>query len=122
MAKDTRPLRIPDSEVTFGQAVRWARLQRGWTLRQLAAATFVSAVFWCDVEHDRRQTDRAEQLADVLGVELADLERRQGVTRGLTDWLSQNPKLVALLRDIRACRCKPSVLKALGLNGRAVRS
>lgn len=98
-------LRIPNEARTFGEALRWARKQRDMTLRQLGEAIGVSAPFLCDIEHDRRQTNRVEQLSRALGVELSDLERRQGVTEDLTDWLARNPKLVALLRDIRARRC-----------------
>lgn len=103
-------LRIPDSETTFGQALRWAREQRHMTLRQLGDAVGVTAAFLSDVEHDRRQVGDVAVYAKILMVSLADLERRQGVTADLTDWLSKNPKLLMLLRDIRANRCRPLVL------------
>lgn len=103
--------RIPKSEQTFGQAIRWAREQRRLTLRALGDAVGLSAPFLNDLEHDRRQTTKVAELASILRVHIDDLEARQGLTADLKDWLSENPKLLALLRDIRACRCKPLVLK-----------
>ena len=103
-------LRVPDSESTFGMALRWAREQRGVTLRQLGALVGVSAPFLSDVEHDRRQVQNVAAYAEALTVSLADLERRQGITRDLTDWLSKKPKLLMLLRDIRGNRVRPLVL------------
>lgn len=109
------PLRIPGAVTTFGQAIRWARRARGLTLRQLAERLGVTAPFVCDIEHDRRQTSRTAQIATALVVALEDLESREGMNEDLGDWLSRNPKLVSVIRDIRACRCKPVVLKALQL-------
>lgn len=109
-----KTLRIPTSVTTFGEAIRWAREQRRLTLRGLAAAVGVSPPFQSDLEHDRRTTTRVADYATVLGVALEDLENRQGFSRDLKDWLSKRPDLIAILRDIRACRCKPLVLKKAG--------
>ena len=108
-----RPLRIPETERTFGQALRWARGKRKMTLRKLAEAVGVDAAFVCDLEHDRRQTKKVVEFAKALGVPVADLESRQGVTEDLTDWLSKRPDVLRLIREIRACQCKPLILKEL---------
>lgn len=106
-------LRIPDSMRSFGEALRWVREQRGMTLRALAREVGVSPPFQSDLEHDRRTTAHVADYARVLGIDVAELESRQGFTRDLKDWLSEHPELIELLRDIRACHCKPLVLKRL---------
>lgn len=102
--------RIPESEQTFGQAIRWAREQRRMTLRALAAAVGVSAPFQSDLEHDRRETIKVAEYAAVLRVHLEDLEARQGLTANLKDWLSGQPELLRLLQEIHGRRVGPLVL------------
>ena len=108
-------LPIPVSEVTFGQAVRWAREQRRLTLRQLGERLGVSAVYLCDIEHDRRGQPLAAELAKVLGVRLVDLEARSGLTPDLKDWLSKRPDLIAALREVQ--RGRQLVLKGVRRRG-----
>jgi transcriptional regulator with XRE-family HTH domain len=103
-------LRIPSIVTGFGEAIRWARNERKMTLRALATTVGVTPPFQSDLEHGRRETARVAEYAKALNVELSDLECRQGVTEDLTEWLKKNPKIVKLLRDIRACRCSPLVL------------
>ena len=116
-----RRLRIPDEVQTFGQAVRWAREQRGKTLRGLAREMGITAPAVCDIEHDRRSTSRVEQIATILQVEQKDLEARLGTIVDLKDWLSKNPKLIALLRDIKAQRCSPIIIYRLAEAARKAR-
>lgn len=107
-------LRIPKGEQTFGQAIRWAREQQRLTLRQLGDSVGLSAPFLNDLEHDRRQTTKVAELASVLRVHLEDLEARQGLTADLKDWLSGQPQLLRLLREIRGRRVSPLVLRRGG--------
>ena len=99
-----KQLNIPGIVYTFGQAIRWARLAQGITLRQLATEVGVTPSFICDLEKDRRQTNRVIEFAAALGVTVEELECRQGVTEDLTDWLSKHPELIKEIRDIRAGR------------------
>ena len=108
-------LRLPERIDTYGEALNWARHERGRTLRQLADEIGVSASYIVDMEHDRRPPAKVNEIAKALNVNLADLQERAGCTRDLKDWLSKHPKLIRLLRDIQAQRCKPTVMKALGL-------
>src|SRR5437868_5021142 len=83
---------------SLGEAVRLLREEQGLTLRALAEKVGVSAPFLSDLEHGRRQTDRYEALAEALNVPVAELrELDTRVTPELKEWLTENPKLVALL-------------------------
>jgi transcriptional regulator with XRE-family HTH domain len=93
--------------------VRLLREQQGLTLRGLAEKVGVSAPFLSDVEHGRRQTDRYDELAAALHVpvdELRALDSR--IPPELKDWLSANPKLVGLLKDMHSSG-RPVPLEAL---------
>ena len=104
-------LRVPATIRTFGSAVRWLREQRRLTSRQLATAVGVSVGFVSDIEHDRRATMRVVEFALALGVDLRELEQRQGVTEDLTEWLKERPDIVRLLREIRSGRNSPTILR-----------
>ena len=83
---------------TFGERVRRLRMARGLSLRQLAKVVGVSAPFLSDLEHDRRNTSRLEELAKALGVSVSTLEESAPVSREDVEFLNKNPKLLALLR------------------------
>jgi transcriptional regulator with XRE-family HTH domain len=92
-------LRIPADVETLGRALRWAREERGLTLRALGEKVGVTASFLVDLEKDRRSTSRLPALAEALAVPLEDLERRSGrVSRDLLRWLEAHPDIVATLR------------------------
>ncbi len=91
-------LRIPPEAKTLGEAIRWAREQRGITLRELARRIDVSAPFVCDLEKDRRTSARLTEIAKALGVDVVDLETRKGVTREMAEWLRNQPGLLRVLR------------------------
>lgn len=94
-------MKFPDDIKTLGQAVYHARNERRLTIRQLADRVGVSAPFICDIEHDRRATNKLTELAEALDIPYGELEKRAGLTRELKDWLSHHPKLIQLLQDIR---------------------
>jgi transcriptional regulator with XRE-family HTH domain len=98
---------------SFGEALRWARNERRMTLRQLGVKLGLSAPFLSDVEHDRRNLNQVADAEKVLGLRPGELELRGRMSPDLADWLSTQPRLIRLIRDVRACRCKPVVLKAL---------
>lgn len=97
-------MKFPKDVKSLGQAVYHARNERKLTLRQLAQKVGLSAVFLCDVEHDRRSTSKLPELAQALQIPLVELENRAGLTKDLKDWLSHHPKLIQLLRDIQSRR------------------
>ena len=117
MTQANRPpklLEIPEHIVSFGEALYWARKERGLTLRQLAATLGLSPAFLSDCEHDRRcvASARMQALSDALDVSRGDLESRVGATKPLADWLAQEPELLELIRRIR--RAPPKlVLRAV---------
>lgn len=82
------------------------------TLRALADKIGVSAPFLSDLEHGRRQTNQYDALADALDVSVDDLRKLDGRVTDLKVWLSDNPQLVDLLRDIRDSG-KPIPIEAL---------
>jgi len=95
--------RIPEGVQSLGEAIRLLREARGLTLRGLAEKVGVSAPFLSDLEHGRRQTERYDEFAKALGVDVAalrDLDSR--VTPVLKEWLADNPKLVVLLKDMQS--------------------
>lgn len=88
--------------MTLGETIRQLREKRGMTLRALARTIGVSAAFLSDLEHDRRHTDKLEEIASALRVSAADLRALD--TRlpfDLKKWIEENPKVVALLRDMK---------------------
>ena len=104
--------KIPAGATTLGEAVRLLRTEQQMTLRALADKIGVSAPFLSDLEHGRRQTNQYDALADALDVSVDDLRKLDGRVTDLKVWLSDNPQLVDLLRDIRDSG-KPIPIEAL---------
>jgi transcriptional regulator with XRE-family HTH domain len=105
--------RIPPGVRSLGEAIRLLREDQGMTLRALAEKVGVSAPFLSDLEHGRRQTDKYDELAAALRVSVDDLkELDPRVTTELQQWLTENPKLVALLKDMQSSG-RPVPLEAL---------
>jgi len=77
--------------------LRWARHERGLTQKEVAEKAGMIATFYCAVECGKRQTDQLKTLARVLGVRIADLEERAGVTKDLIKWLKTKPAVVKAL-------------------------
>jgi transcriptional regulator with XRE-family HTH domain len=94
-------LKIPRTEKTFGAALKWARLQRGLTQKQVAEKAKLIVTFYCAVEGDKRHTERLDTLAKVLGVEVGELQDRAGLTQDLIQWLKQKPHIVRRLWRVR---------------------
>jgi len=94
-------LSIPKEVKTFGAALKWARDKRGLTQKEVADKADLMVTFYCAVECDKRHTERVDILAKILGVRLAHLEERAGVTQGLIKWLKGQPKLVKHLWQLR---------------------
>lgn len=109
---NTRRRQVPKG-VSLGEAVRSLREDQRLTLRALAEKVGISAPFLSDLEHGRRQTDRYAELAEALGVAEASLrELDTRVTPDLKEWLTSNPRLVSLLKDLQASG-RPVPLEAL---------
>ena len=111
------PSDIPKEIQTLGEVIRYLRIEKGMTLRALAEAVGVSAPFLSDLEHGRRMTSRLDEMAKVLDIELAILEKYDNrITPELEDWITSCPGLAQLLREMK--RSKKTVLdfrKMLGL-------
>jgi transcriptional regulator with XRE-family HTH domain len=87
---------------TLGQVIRDLRERKGLSLRKLAKLVGVSAPFMCDVERDRRRTERLSKIAEVLGVpesRLRMLDNR--LTSDLKIWIERHPKVLARLRAMQ---------------------
>lgn len=93
---------LPPTITTLGEAVRYLREKRGLTLRALAGKIEVSPPFLSDLEHNRRSTDKLEELAKALGVTPDVLRNLDGRFSDLKEWLTANPELASLLREIRS--------------------
>jgi transcriptional regulator with XRE-family HTH domain len=95
-------IHVPKNISTLGEAIRFLRTERKLTLRALAEKAGISAPFLSDIEHDRRKTDKIEEIAEVLGVPIEELQALDGRLPGeLKDWLAANPPLVALLKELQ---------------------
>ena len=104
---------IPSDVKTLGEAIRRLREAQGMTLRSLAEKVGVTPPFLSDLEHDRRKTDRLERFAEVLSVELESLQAFDTrVTSEMKEWLTENPELLVLLREIHSSG-RPIPLEAL---------
>lgn len=94
---------IPDDVKTLGDAIRWLREKRGLTLRALARETGFAPAFVSDLEHNRRSTEQLQTFAKALDCDVGLLARfDKRLTRELEDWLSENPAVAPLLRQLRA--------------------
>lgn len=87
---------------THGTMVREAREAKRLTLRQLAAATGLSAPFLSDVEHGRRRLtgDTLAKVALALGIPVAKLQR----AAMFEDVKARYPELAELLEN-DVCKC-----------------
>jgi len=105
--------KIPNSVKSLGEAIRYLREQRGMTLRTLAKRVDISAPFVSDIEHNRRNTDKLPLIAEVLGVDVKDLKRLDTrLPSQVKDWISANPEIVELLKDMQASGQTPAQLRA----------
>ena len=106
-------LKIPNSVKSLGEAIRYLREQRGMTLRALAKRVGISAPFLSDIEHNRRNTDKLLLLAEVLDVDVKELKKLDTrLPTHVKDWISANPEIVELLKDMQASGHTPAQLRA----------
>lgn len=106
-------IKIPNTVKSLGEAIRYLREQRDMTLRALAKAVDISAPFVSDIEHNRRNTEKLPVFAEVLGVDLKDLKRFDTrLPSSVKDWISSNPEIVDLLKDMQASGQSPAQLRA----------
>jgi transcriptional regulator with XRE-family HTH domain len=97
-----RQRHIPAGINSLGEAIRFLREEQGLTLRALAQKVQVSAPFLSDLEHDRRQTNQIDALAEALNVPVVELKALDTRTPpDLEKWLQQNPRLINLLKDLQ---------------------
>jgi len=112
-----RLTRVPAGIRSLGEAIRHLREARGMTLKALAETVGVSAPFLSDVEHNRRSTDKLSAFAQALGVDEEELQRFDGrLSQDLKQWISDNPEVVQLLRELRSSGKPPDELRELLFN------
>lgn len=105
--------KIPNSVKSLGEAIRYLREQRGMTLRTLARRVDVSAPFLSDIEHNRRNTEKLSAIAEALGVDVKELQKFDTrLPTHVKDWISANPEIVELLKDMQASGHTPAQLRA----------
>ena len=106
-------LKIPNTVKSLGEAIRYLREQRGMTLRALAKHVDISAPFLSDIEHNRRNTDKLALFAEVLDIDVKELKRFDTrLPTAVKDWISSNPEIVDLLKDMQASGHSPAQLRA----------
>jgi transcriptional regulator with XRE-family HTH domain len=106
-------LKIPPTVKSLGEAIRYLREQHGMTLRALARKVGLSAPFISDMEHNRRNTEKLPLIAEVLGVSVKELRRFDSrLPEDVKDWISANPEVVELLKDMQASGHTPAQLRA----------
>jgi transcriptional regulator with XRE-family HTH domain len=109
-----RLTQVPTGIRSLGEAIRFLRESQGLSLRALAETVRVSAPFLSDLEHNRRSTDKLAEFAAALGVPEAELQRFDGrLSQDLKEWISDNPELVQLLRELRSSGKAPDELREL---------
>lgn len=111
-----QPLHIPSEITTLGGAIRWARRQRGWTVRTLAALVDLTIKVVQNIEYGCQGTSRVARFEDELDVELAHLpvgkapvgRADRECTRRRDARISERPK-VARRRFIRRSELLPAL-------------
>lgn len=75
MNDDTRDAIIRQARIALGSRLREIRQSRGMTQAAVASQAGLSRSFYAQVEHARQaiSVDRAFAIANVLGVEMAEL-------------------------------------------------
>lgn len=75
MNDDTRDAIIRQARIALGSRLRQIRQSRGMTQAAVASQAGLSRSFYAQVEHARQaiSVDRAFAIANVLGVEMAEL-------------------------------------------------
>lgn len=113
-------VKIPETALSLGEAVRFAREARGLALRELARRIGVSAPFLSDIEHNRRSTDKLAEIAATLQISLDDLTRFDTrITPDVKEWIVTNPGISKLLRDMKESGLTPYQLRAALLEAKA---
>lgn len=94
--------------MTLGEYIRNEREAQGYTLRSVAKAIRVSAAFLSDLEKDRRKTNKLPEIAKALSIPLDRLQELDSrLPQSLKDWIERDPKLRAILEQIRNSKRTP---------------
>lgn len=98
--------------LTFGDFISQKRIEKKFTMRELASKLSISAPYLADIEHGHRNPpdkDKLDELASVLGLSLAEKEEMldlAGEKRGeappdLMDYMVGKPYISYALRRMR---------------------
>ena len=96
----------------IGEFISQKRIEKKYTMRELASLISISVTYLADIEHDRRNPmdrEKLEELADVLTLtqeereEVYDLagKKRGEVAPDLTDYVVGKPYVAYALRRAR---------------------
>ncbi len=98
----TKTAETPPELKTLGQAIRHYRNERGMSLRALADRVGVTPPFMSDLEHDRRRTNKLEEIAKALEISPEVLKKLDGrLPDDLKGWLQENPGMIDFLEQVR---------------------
>lgn len=88
----------------IGELVKSKRLERKWSLRQLATELAVTPAYVADIEADRRlpSSELMGRISAVLEISLENLTAADSrLSTELREWIEERPQLTGLLRSLR---------------------
>lgn len=89
---------------SIGELVKNKRLERKWSLRQLATELAVTPAYVADIEADRRlpSAELMGRISAVLEISLENLAAADSrLSSELREWIEERPQLTGLLRSLR---------------------
>lgn len=90
---------------SIGELVKGKRLERKWSLRQLATELAVTPAYVADIEADRRlpSAELMGRISTVLEISPEDLAAADSrLPPELREWIEERPQLTGLLRSLRS--------------------
>ncbi len=94
-------IEIPGGIATLGEAIRYLRLQRGLSLRELARRVGISAPFLSDIERGRRTTEKLDAISKELGVDAEKLRKFDTrISSRVREWAANTPGVARVLEDL----------------------
>lgn len=105
-----------DDELSLGEILRQARIEKGVSLRGLARQLSITPSYLSDIENDRRvpAEEVLQRMADFLGLAFDDLMTRAGRFGEQTEqYMRKQPEAVRLFRRISEADLSEAALREL---------
>lgn len=102
--------------MSVGELVKGARLERKWSLRQLATQLGVTPAYVADIESERRlpSAELMSRISAELTIPLENLAAADSrLPVELREWIEERPQLTTLLRSLRASPESDSLIQRL---------